>query len=96
MFARITTFQMKSDKVDEAIKLFRDNIPQVKKKKGAREHYLLLDRKMGKGATVAFWDSEEDIIASQESGFYQAQWDKFKDFLTAPLVREIYEVIAQR
>lgn len=95
MFARVTRFQLKTDKLDEAIKVFKDNIPEVKPKKGFRDHYLLLDRKMGKGATVALWDSEEDIIASEESGFYQAQWDKFKDFLTAPPVREIYEVIAQ-
>jgi len=96
MFARVVTIQLKSDTLDEAIKFFRESmIPAAKSQKGYQGGYLLTDRKTGKGISVAFWDSQEDIRANEESGWWQGQIDKFKDFLAAPVVREIYEVSAQ-
>ena len=96
MFARIVTVQLISDTMDEAIKFYKENmIPAAKSQKGYQSGYLLTKRKTGKGISVAFWDSEEDIIASEESGWWQVQVDKFEDFITAPVVREIYEVSAQ-
>ena len=96
MFARIVTVQINNDMLDEAIKYYKENmIPAAKSQKGYQSGYLLTKRKTGKGISVAFWDSEEDIIASEESGWWQVQVDKFEDFITAPVVREIYEVSAQ-
>ena len=96
MFARLTIVQVKSDKLDEAIKIFRDSvIPAAKSQKGFRGGYLITDRKTGKGISMALWDSEEDAIANEQSGYYQEQLGKFKDILTAPAVREGYEVSVQ-
>ncbi len=96
MFARIVSFQLKSDKLDEAARFYKENnIPASKSQKGFNSSYLLIDRKTGKGASVAFWDSEEDIIANEASGWWQGQVDKFKDFLTGSVTREVYEVSAQ-
>jgi len=96
MFARVVTIQLKGDRLDEAVKFFKENmIPAATSQKGYQSGYLLTDRKTGKGISVAFWNSEEDIIANEESGWWQGQVDKFKDFLTAPVTREIYEVSAQ-
>ena len=96
MFARIVTVQLISDTMDEAIKFYKENmIPAAKSQKGYQSGYLLTNRKTGKGISVAFWDSEEDIIASEKSGWWQVQVDKFEDFITAPVVREIYKVSAQ-
>ena len=96
MFARIVTMELKSDRLDEAARFYKENIiPSVKSQKGFNSNYLLFDRKTGKGVSVAFWDSEEDIIANEASGHWQGQVDKFKDYLTGPVTREIYEVGAQ-
>jgi len=96
MFARIVSFQLKSDKLDEAARFYKENnIPAAESQKGFNSNYLLIDRKTGKGISVAFWDSEEDIIANEASGHWQGQIDKFKDYLTGPVTREIYEVGAQ-
>ncbi len=96
MFARIVTFQWKSDMIDEAVRIYRENVtPARQAKNGSRAGYFLTDRKTGKGIAITLWDNEEDIIATEESGFFQEQLDKFKDCLTAPPVREIYEVSAQ-
>jgi len=96
MFARLTIFQVKSDKIDEAIKIYEESvIPAAKPQKGFRGAYLLSDRKTGKGISISLWDSEDDAIANEQSGYYQEQVSKFKDILAAPPVREGYEVSLQ-
>ena len=39
--------------------------------------------------------SEEDARANEQSGYYQEQVGRFKDFFTAPPVQEGYEVVVQ-
>ena len=96
MFARVTVSQIKVDKVDETIKIVEESVlPAAKSQKGYRGAYLFTDRKTGKGLMISLWDSEEDAVASEESGYYQEQVAKFKDFFTAPPVREGYEVSLQ-
>ena len=96
MFARLTIVQVKIDKLDETVKIFEEGvIPAAKSQKGYREGYLLTDRKTGKGISITLWDSEKDAIANEQSGYYQKQVGKFKDFFTAPPVREGYEVSLQ-
>ncbi len=96
MFARLTIVQMQADKIDETSKLYEESIiPAAKSQKGYRGAYLLADRETGKGISIPVWDSEEEAIANEESGYYQEQVSKFKDFFTAPPVREGYEVTVQ-
>jgi len=93
MFARLTTVQAKVDKLDETRKIYEESvIPAAKSQKGYQGAYLLIDRKTGKGISITLWDSEEDAIANEQSGYYQEQVGKFKEFFTAPPVREGYEV----
>jgi len=96
MFARLTMAQMKSDKIDETRKIYEESvIPAAKSQKGYRGAYLLTDRKTGKGISMTLWDSEEDAIANEQSGYYQEQVNKLKEFFTAPPVREGYEISVQ-
>jgi len=96
MLARVTIVQVDLNKFDETIGIYRDSvIPAAKSQKGYRGAYLLTDRKTGKGISITLWDSEEDAIANEQSGYYQEQLGKFKDFFTAPPVREGYEVSVQ-
>jgi len=96
MFARLTIVQVNIDKLDETRKIYKEGvIPAAKSQKGYREAYLLTNPKTGKGVSITLWDSEEDAIANEQSGYYQAQVGKFKDFFTAPPIREGYEVSVQ-
>jgi len=96
MFARVTRIQVKSDKIDEAIKIYADRVtPARKAQKGSRKAYLLIDRKTGKGMAITLWDSEEVAIANEQSGYYQEQLDKFKNVFAEPPIREGYEVSFQ-
>jgi heme-degrading monooxygenase HmoA len=96
MFARLTIVQIKADKMDETIKTYEDSVvPAAKSQKGFQGTYLLTDRNTGKGIACTLWDSEEDAIANEQSGYYQEQIGKFKDVFTAPPVQEGYEVAVQ-
>ena len=93
MFARLTIVQSNPDKMDEVTKLFQESVvPAAKSQKGYRGMYLLNDPKTGKGISISLWDSEEDAIANEKSGYYQEQVGKFKEYFTAPPVQEGYEV----
>jgi len=96
MFARVTVVQIKTDKFDESVKLYEESVvPAAKSQKGYRGAYLLSDRKTGKSLSITVWDSEEDAIANEQSGYYQEQVGKFKDLFTAPPVQEGYEIVVQ-
>ena len=96
MFARLTIVQSKPDKRDEVTKIYRESVvPSAKSQKGYRGIYLLSDPKTGKGISISLWDSEEDAIANEKSGYYQEQVGKFKEYFTAPSVQEGYEVTVQ-
>ena len=96
MFARFTIVQMNVDKVDEAIKLYEDSVvPGGKSQKGFGGIYLFTDRKTGKGYSISLWESEEDAIANEQSGYYKEQVGKFAEYFTAPPVQESYEVSVQ-
>jgi heme-degrading monooxygenase HmoA len=96
MFARLTIVQGKIDKLDESIKIYEDSIiTAAKSQKGFQGAYLLTDPNTGKAISCTIWDSEGDADANEQSGYYQEQLDKLKDFLTAPPVREGYQVSVQ-
>ena len=96
MFARVTVVQIKLDRFDESVKLYEESVvPAAKAQKGYRGAYLLSDRKTGKSLSISVWDSEEDAIANEQTGYYQEQVGKFKDLFAAPPVQEGYEIVVQ-
>lgn len=96
MFARFTIIQVNVDKMDEVIQLYEDSVvPAAKSQKGYRGAKLFTDRKTGKGCSISLWDSKEDAIANEQSGYYKEQVGKFAEYMTAPPVQEGYEVSVQ-
>ena len=96
MFARLMIVPVKMDKLDETIKIYKESIlPAAKSQIGYRGAYLLTDRKTGKVISISLWASKEEAIANEQSGYLQEQVSKLKELLTAPPVREGYEVSIQ-
>jgi heme-degrading monooxygenase HmoA len=96
MFARFTIVQVNAEKIDETIKLYEESVvPTAKSQKGFRGITLFTDRQSGKGYSISIWDSEEDAVANEQSGYYKEQVGKFAEFMTAPPVQESYEVVVQ-
>jgi heme-degrading monooxygenase HmoA len=93
MYAKVVIFQIKAGKRDEVARLFKEFvIPGAKKHKGFKGGLLLTDPKTGKGTSVALWEKEEDVIASEASGYYKEWVSKLSECFAAPPTREIYEV----
>ena len=70
MFARIITVQLDPGDVDKAISIYGDSVvPASKQREGFVGALLLGDRKTGKGVSITVYDSEENLTASEQSGF---------------------------
>lgn len=95
MYARITKFYVKIEKIEKGIRLFNESVvPSAKAQKGFCRLSFLINRETGEGTAITFWDSEEDARANEENLYYQHQLIKFLNFLEKPTyIREGYEVI---
>jgi len=93
MHARLLIIQLKFEQIDEASMLFEESvIPLCKDKKGYKGAYFLTDRKTGKCIMMTQWESEEDMLATEQSRFFQEQVVKFLSFFKSAPIREAYEV----
>ena len=96
MFARLTTVQIHKERIEEAIKFYRESIvPVAKSQRGFVAAYLLADRKRAKGVSITFWDSEENAVANEKSGYHLEQVTKFLEYFSAVPIAEDYEVTIQ-
>jgi quinol monooxygenase YgiN len=93
MNAKVVTFQIKPGKQTEVVRLFEEFvIPGAKKQKGFKGGILLTDPNTGKATSIALWETEANIKASEASGYYKEWVAKLSDVLALPPVRELYEV----
>ena len=96
MFARLLIIQTETKRIDEASMLFEESvIPLCKDKKGYKGANFLADRKTGKCIFFTQWEREEDMIATEQSRFFQEQVVKFLRFFTKNPIREAYEVVLE-
>lgn len=93
MYARLLRFQTKIDKIDQASQIFEESVlPLCKKQKGYRGSLFLADRETGNCLPVTLWETEEDMLETEHSRFFQEQILKFKNLFTELPVREGFEV----
>jgi len=96
MHARLLIIQIKVEQIDEASMLFEESvIPLCKDKKGYKGAYFLTDRKTGKCIMMTQWETEEDMLATEQSRFFQEQVVKFLGFFKSDPIREAYEVVIE-
>ena len=95
MYAQISRVQIQPGKMDEAIGIFADSVlPLVRQQKGFKTVYLFVDRSTDKVVVTNIWETEADVAALLESGFYQEQVAKFASIFASPPERGVYEVAA--
>jgi hypothetical protein len=69
MFARVTTFEGPPERIEEGIRLFREEvIPWLRDATGFRGWLVLLDPAAGKSLGITFWSTEEAMTDSAASG----------------------------
>jgi heme-degrading monooxygenase HmoA len=96
MFARLVIVQVRPDKMDELIRIYRDSIlPAAKAQKGCKGVYLMTDRNTGKAISEVLWDTEADMKAGEASGYLREQIAKAAPTFAAAAITEHYEISVQ-
>jgi heme-degrading monooxygenase HmoA len=79
--------------VHDAVDRFKESVvPALHEQEGYEGAYVLLSPE-GKVFVLTFWADDEAAEASQASGFYREQLEKFVTIYRAPPGREAYEVV---
>jgi quinol monooxygenase YgiN len=95
MFARVTTLQLQPGKLDEFLHLFQDTIaPAAAAQPGFGGITLMTDPRLGKVVAYGLWDTEADLLASEQA-YYQTKLGEVGRLLAAPPLREAFEVSIQ-
>lgn len=94
MFARLLRIKTNIDQIDDVAQIFMESvIPLCKEQKGFVRAYYLADRQSGECLPITVWESEEDMLTTEENRFFQEQLVKLMGFFKSPPVREAYEVV---
>ena len=93
MNARVVTAQLEPDKIDEAVSQYRNAVvPAAKQQRGYRGKLLFLSREKRQALSITLWETESDMLASESSGYLEAQFRGLESLFSAPPTTEHYEV----
>jgi heme-degrading monooxygenase HmoA len=96
MYARVVTIQYQPGKVDEAIQILRESMPETRQQAGFKGAMALADRSTDKAMTISLWQTEAEAQASGASSPYlQAQLAKVVSLSASAPSIETYEVVIQ-
>jgi heme-degrading monooxygenase HmoA len=85
MHARVVLGKVKHDKQDEANKIYREILePAAKEQKGFVRMHLLTDPDTGKFISISIWETEQDMITGESSGYLQEQMNKIATLFVGP------------
>ena len=92
MFARVTTYEGPPERMDEGIRIYRDEvIPWLRDATGFRGWMVLLDRDANRAVSLTFWSSAETAADQEATG--GALRDELADKLgTAMTSSGVYEL----
>ena len=65
MHARVSTYEVALDKLDEGVASFREAIARISGLGGFEEALLLVDRENGQAVTITLWNDTESMVASR-------------------------------
>lgn len=93
MHARVILGRVKLDRQDEAMSIYKENVmPITKKQKGFKSMHLLTDPDTSKFISITIWETENDMIAGESSGYLQEQFDKIAILFVGPATIQHYVV----
>ena len=93
MYARVVLGTMQLDKNDQAVEIYKNSIvPAAKEQKGFKGGNLFTDDQTGKFISITLWETEDDMVSSDSSGYLQEQLGKVAVFFASPPKVEQYTV----
>ncbi len=93
MHARVILGKVQHGKQEEAIRIYNDSVvPAAKEQKGFISMNLLTDPDTNKFISITFWQTENDMIAGESSGYLQEQLGKIAGLFVGPPTIQNYVV----
>jgi heme-degrading monooxygenase HmoA len=92
MFARVVTVVMDPDKLDAALRVAREQLPDARQHPGFSGFSLLADRETGRFMTISLWETREHLHA-MEDWAARARGSATAELGIAPPPAEVYEVV---
>ena len=93
MHARVILGRVKLDKQDEAIRIYRESVePAAKEQKGFKSMHLLTDPDTNKFISITIWETKNDMVAGESSGYLQKQLGKIAVLFVGPPTIQHYVV----
>ena len=93
MYARVVSMETLPMDMREAVRIYQESVlPAAKKQRGFRGALMLTDRDTGEGVSITLWESEDDMRASETSGFYHRKLDELDALFISTPVRKHYGV----
>jgi heme-degrading monooxygenase HmoA len=85
MHARVILGKVKLEKQAEAIKIYHESVePAAKEQKGFIRSDLLTDPDTNKFISITIWETEDDMIAGESSGYLEKQLNKIGPLFVGP------------
>jgi len=86
--------KIQENQTGQAAKLFEESvIPVCKGQKGYTGSLFLCDEKTSTCLPITLWETEEDMVRTEENRVFQEQLVKFMGLFAEPPIKESYEVI---
>jgi quinol monooxygenase YgiN len=93
MFVAQNSATVQPDRLDEALRIYREQVlPLIKHLQGLQRVQLLVDRTTGAAIAIATHDTEAHARAAETTPQYQQTVGLLTPLLTSPPQRRFYEV----
>jgi quinol monooxygenase YgiN len=92
MHARVTTVQVRPERLDELQRIVQEAVDALHQQPGFRGLTFMIERDTGKGLIQSLWDSE-GALAATEGGIYRERMLAIGPLLAAGPIRDQYEVL---
>ena len=96
MHARVVSMEVLPMNVEEAVRIYRGSVVSgATAERGFKGAPLLTDQYTDEGVSLSLWESEDDMRASEASGFYHRKLDQLDALFVSTPIRKHYEVSVQ-
>ena len=65
MHARVSTYELAPEKLDDGIRGFREATDRIRQLEGIQEVFVLVDRENGQAVTITLWEDAQTMTSSR-------------------------------
>jgi heme-degrading monooxygenase HmoA len=94
MHARIGALHVYPEHFERVLQILRERvIPAAQRQPGFSAFVLMANQEEGKVVSTTFWETEQDMLASESAEYLQDQVSRAIPLLRGPPEFELYEVV---